>query len=345
MQETIAFSHHKFFDVKASFVFEDGEVLIAGKPVNYTQIGGVTRTVYERTTIWGISRPNPNQYNIELKNGQIIKFRVAHSEEDAYQRKLDALQNKIYHTNSLGFGLTSTAIRNSANNRQKDIQFAKERPVRDFSLEKAIEVLLAKCGLELNDLTGLTDEKRIKTKSQKQVPASVNENLFVELAKLISNHDEVVVSEVFTHVERYQLYYQDKTKDYPYRGMNENTPKELIRWFAVIDILEEHGYAEEIDWKETAENIADSLNRIKEKTGIQIDTGMDLSFLDGNETVETLETDRILNLIGNNTVEHGYSLTNIDMDSDSYVICLVPNKIYKQCEKLLHGTRLTISSF
>ena len=342
MQETITFSHNRFIDVKATFVLGDYDVLIAGKPVDYTQISGITRTFYDRTTIWGISQANPNQYNIELKDGRVIKFRVAHSEEDAYRRKLQALQNKIYHTNSLGFGLTSTAIRNAANSRQKDIQFAKERPVRDFSLEKAIGELLTKCGLELNDLT---DAKTIKKKRQKQVSAPVNENIFVELAKLISNHDEAVVSEVFTHVERYQLYYQDKTKDYLHRGMNENTPKELIRWLAMIDVLEDYGYAEEIDWKDTVENIAASLSRIKEKAGIQIDTSMDLSFLDGNETVETLETDRVLNLIGLNTVEHGYSLTNIDIDSDSYIICLTPNKVYKQCEKLLQGTEFSISSF
>ena len=150
---------------------------------------------------------------------------------------------------------------------------------------------------------------------------------------------------MLAHVERYQLYYQDKTRDYPYRGMNEDTPKELIRWFAMIDVLEEHAYAEEIDWRDSAENIAASLSRIKEKTGIRIDTGMDLSFLDGNETVEELETERILNLIGLNAVEHGYSLMNIDFDSDSYVICLVPNKVYKQCKKLLQGTGFTISSF
>ena len=342
MQETITFSHNKFFDIKTSFIFGDEGVVIAGKPVKYTQIDGVTRTFYERAMILGGSRPNPNQYNIELKDGCVIKFRVAHGEEDAYQRKLNALQNKIYRTNSLGFGLARTAARNAASNREKDIQFAKEMPVRDFTLERAIEVLMRKCGLELNDLT---DEKIIKKKRQKQVPVLGDENIFIELSELISNNDEAVASAVFSHVERYQLYYQDKTKVYPYRGMNEDTPKELIRWFAMIDILQEHGYAEEIDWKESAKDIADSLNRVKKKTGIQIDTGMDLSFLDGNETIETLETDRILNLIGNNTVKQGYSLTNIDVDSDSYVICLVSNKIYKQCEELLQGTGLSISSF
>lgn len=339
MQETINFKHHKFFDIKTSFVFGDEGVLIAGKHINYVEIHNITRTFYERTTIWGLSYPNPNQYNIKLKAGRDIRFRVAHSEEDAYQRELKAVQNKIYHTNSLGFGLTSTAKRNAVNNRQKDVQFAKERPVRDFSLEKAIEVLLAKCGLTLLDLTNENSLKKICPKQM-----SINENIFVELAKLISNNDGVVVSEVFTKVERYELYYEDKTKDFPYRGMNENTPTELIRWLAMIDVLEEHGYAEEIDWKETAENIFDSLNRIKEKAGIQISTEMDLSFLDGDEEIETLETGRILNLIGLNTIENGYSLTNIDMDSDSYVICLIPNKVYKRCEKLLHGTGFSISS-
>ena len=340
MQETINFKHHKIFDIKTSFVFGDKDVLIAGKHINYVEIHNIVRTFYERTTIWGLSYPNPNQYNIELKDGRNIRFRVAHSEEDAYQRELKAIQNKIYHTNSLGFGLTSTAKRNAVNNRQKDIQFAKERPVRDFSLERAIEALLVKCGLTLLDLT---DEKNFKTIRPKQI--SINENIFVELAKFISNNDGAVVSEVFTQVERYELYYKDKTKDFPYRGMDENTPTELIRWFAMIDVFEEHGYAEEIDWKETAENIAGSLNRIKEKAGIQISTEMDLSFLDGDEEIETLETDRILNLIGLNTVETGYSLTNIDMDSDSYAICLIPNKVYKKCEKLLQGTGFSISAF
>ena len=342
MQETINFSHNRFFDVKASFVFREKEVTIAGKSVNYTQINSITRTFYERTMLWGISYSNPNQYNIALKDGRTIRFRVAHREEDAYQRKLNALQKKIYHTNFLGFGLTSTAIRNAANNREKDIQFAKERPAKDFSLEKAIEVLRTKCGLEIDDLT---DNSIIKKEIEKHTSAPVNEIVFVELAKHISNNDEDVVSKVFTHVEHYQLYYQNKTKDYPYRGMNEDTPKNIIQWFAMIDTLEEYGYAEEIDWKETAENIAAVLSRIKEKTGIQIDTSMDLSFLDGNETIEELETERILNLIGMNTVEHGYSLTNIDIDSDSYVICLIDNKVYKKCEKLLKGSGFTISSF
>lgn len=344
------FLYHKYFDLKGRFYFGDESfsfsTFFKKQVIKYSEIESITRECYN-SQMSGIFMPvaasqiSSNQYRITLKNGRNFIFRVSYFEEDRYQKELDDFNRKIYNMNALGVDLTSKVKQDVAASQERAMQF--EKPVKHFTLDSAVGALLERACIELDDLTGLTDCENVKINRKNKI----NESDFVELAKLLSDNDKDVVSEVFTHVEQYQLYYKNKAVDYLYREMNENTPKDTVRWFAMIDVLIEHGYAVEVEYKEKDdfENIKNALDMLKKKIGVEIDIKMDLSFLEADESVEELETDRILTLIGLNTVEQGYTLSSIDIDGDSYILCLIPNKIYTRCENILQDTEFSLSSF
>ena len=345
MAGKIEFHYHKVIDLKGYFIFESNGfwVYTFGRKqfVLNTEVGGVSRIVYDRRTFWGFSQASPNKYRIELKNGQNLEFCIAHKEEDAYQASINRLQRKIYGHNRLGVALVSKIKSVEAKTRrQQDKQFAKDMPPREFTLEKAIAAVLRRCAIELNDQTEYENPQAEKAKLN--FAPVWDENIYRELAKFISNGDENVLSEVFTHVERWEEYAQN---DGLLRGVNESTHRDDIRWFAMLDTLEKYGYTEAAKVNESVEKIALCLDRVKNKLNVTLDTAPALDMLDGNEEIKTLETSRLLELIGLTLAEQHWDLCNIDIGDDSYALCLLPHKAYKQCEKLLQGTKFSLSPF
>lgn len=339
-------------NMKGAFVFDANSVTFTSlgrkTTIPYTAISAVIREYYEEdATAAGVvhyTQPVPNQYRIQRESGPDLVLRVSVKEQKSHRRTIQALLKKIYGMNSLGvsFDVGRRPVKEDAvTRRQKDIQFDREKPSPDFSLERAVRELLARSGRTLADLT---EEQPRAAKKRASKRHAIAEGMYVELAKCITNNDADAVATVFERVERWERYRADSAKRL-HRGITPDTPQEDVRWLGMVDALEEHGYTAEIDWKDGYESIASALDRIKAKLGIHVDTAMDLTYMDGNEHADRLETPRILNLIALNTDEQGYCLTNLDIDGDSYAICLLPHKIFRQCEKILKTTPFSLSAF
>ena len=210
-------------------------------------------------------------------------------------------------------------------------------PTRDFTLERAFAAVLRNCGVELDDQTEYESPKAEKAK-RTYAPVQ-DENIFYEFAKHISNGDENVLSEVFTHEERWEVYAQNDA--------GEGAHRDDVRWLSMLNTLKKHGYAEEADGNEDAESISLRLDRIKSKLNVTLDTASALDMLGGGEEIETLETPRLLSLIGLALDGQRWCLCNIDTISGegAYTLCLLPRKAYKQCEKLLRDTKFSLSPF
>jgi len=159
MSEVIKFSYHHIIDLKGCFTFEtDGfEISSFGKKryIRYSEVTGVTRLFYDRPqTVVNVTihAANPNKYRIELANGKNIDFCVAHKEEDSYKKAIARLNKEIFGINRLGVQFRLKTV-DEITQRQREKEFERRMPPRDYSLEKAIAVLVRRCALELDDQT------------------------------------------------------------------------------------------------------------------------------------------------------------------------------------------------
>jgi hypothetical protein len=158
MSEKIGFRYfNSLFDCKGAFELQgNGFIFKSSKGseyIDYTQVGGITRMFYYRGRALPGSQASPNQYRIELKGGRGIILCVALKEEDAYQKKLDKFQRKIYGGNRLGVGLAGNIKNDPAETMKKDKAFQEARPAPSFSLETALQTLLPNLGCEMIDQT------------------------------------------------------------------------------------------------------------------------------------------------------------------------------------------------
>ncbi|KDE64823.1 hypothetical protein [Fusobacterium necrophorum] len=155
-----SFLHFLSKNFTASFLLEEDKVTIKTpfrrREVNFSDISEIFRESYEQdVSFFGISgtTSSPNQYCIFLKNGKSIIFRVAISEEKAYQRKLNKLVRNIYHTKL--FMRTKTIKQaleeDEMTENMRDYQFEKERPKADYSLVLALLELSQYSGIEITD--------------------------------------------------------------------------------------------------------------------------------------------------------------------------------------------------
>jgi hypothetical protein len=348
MAEKIEFYFHHIFDLKGSFSFEADGFTISSffrrtRYVSYAEVAGISRLYYERARSVVnvvISEASPNKYRIALRDGCSIEFLVARREENAYRRSMERLRRKIYGGNRLGVHLR---IKNADAKtlRERDKQFKREAPPRDYSLEKAITALLIHCGMELDDQTQY--ESPQKEKARKNFPPARDENTFVALAELISGGDKEVVSEVSSTAERREGYAE---KNEQLRGLEEHTlTSDDARWMAMIDTLKKHGYAEEVRYDEPRGQIERSLNRIKNRLNVKLNTLPALDMLSAGEELDTVKTARLLNLIALTLDGQRWTLCSLDVEGDTYILCLLPHKTFGECEKLLEGTEFSISPY
>jgi hypothetical protein len=158
--EIIKFKHCKpilFIDLTGKFTFENTGFTISSLNINtiieYTDIFKIQKEYYEGINEIGHSQYNPGKYSIILKDGKEYTFYVSRHEEQEYWKKIRKLNKKIYGINALGVHFNTKKFREKINNSDKDKEYEEKRPNCNYSLEKAINILLNKTGIELIDLT------------------------------------------------------------------------------------------------------------------------------------------------------------------------------------------------
>lgn len=144
-----------FKDKKGSFTFKPDGVILAYENKNefllYNDIDGISRESYTLPVDLGVvsgTTTNGNQYNITTADGGIYIFRVAHIEEKAYMKAIRKLEKKIFNTPRL-IGLNTPSKYDNLSLKQREARFEREKPDTNYTLVKAIDILLQKTGLEL----------------------------------------------------------------------------------------------------------------------------------------------------------------------------------------------------
>ena len=144
-----------FKDKKGSFTFKPDGVVLTYENKNefllYSDIDGISRECYTLPVDLGVvsgTTTNGNQYSITTAGGGVYIFRVAHIEEKAYTKAIRKLEKKIFKTPRL-IGLNTPSQYDSLSQKQREARFEREKPDTNYTLVKAIDILLQKTGLEL----------------------------------------------------------------------------------------------------------------------------------------------------------------------------------------------------
>jgi hypothetical protein len=124
-------------------------------------------------------------------------------------------------------------------------------------------------------------------------------------------------------VDAPQRYVRDHLDHLARRGIRH--PTRHLHVIALVDALQAVGAAAEIDWNAGGKMIHSRASRLAAPYGISIDP------VTGGSNCSTLE---ILRRIGRHLSTKGYDLATIDIDSDAYVLIVVPAPASREVKAL-----------
>jgi len=145
----------------------------------------------------------------------------------------------------------------------------------------------------------------------------MNKLALLNLSKRLSNNSDHVVQKVKMAIEYPDLFTEKYRESLAERNIDFNFLPEELPWIALVDELIENGFAYEIDWKESPQNICSVVDTLLENKNYRM---LDWTWLQDNENMPTeLFLDEISKRL------HGLLLTlgYLDIDSDSYVLIIV----------------------
>ncbi|UOG72838.1 hypothetical protein MTX78_11940 [Hymenobacter tibetensis] len=118
------------------------------------------------------------------------------------------------------------------------------------------------------------------------------------------------------------------------RGLSYPEDVELTSKFVLIDMLIENNQMIEIDWKEAEEEIRLQLNEVLKAKNY----GFQLS--KNNLYEDNIDTYEILFSINDEELEPlGYAIEMLDIDSDSYVLTVIPLNIQEKANGLFENIK------
>ena len=147
----------------------------------------------------------------------------------------------------------------------------------------------------------------------------------LEIAKLISSGDKAVLKDVSACTEDPIGWFTAHQDRYGERCILSSDDPELIQWLGLVDILEEHGWVCERDWKDELEDFSYFVQNLHgfQKLGLELDA----DWLDEDEDIPAwcgVLTEKW----------EGVCVAAIDIDSDSYVLFPVASLQLAQLQKL-----------
>ena len=95
----------------------------------------------------------------------------------------------------------------------------------------------------------------------------------VELARVISSGDEAVLRDITACTEDPADWFTSHQDRYRERCILSSDDPELIQWLGLVDILEEHGWVCERDWKDELEDFSYFVQNLHgfQKLGLELD--------------------------------------------------------------------------
>lgn len=130
----------------------------------------------------------------------------------------------------------------------------------------------------------------------------------LEIAKIISNNNEEVISNFSNCINELQKYFEKNKDEYCDRGITKYDVDETIQ-IGLVNNLLKYCYACELDWKAELETFEWSLSNIKNENIINFQE------LDENDNIEIWCAK-----INEKLMENNLGIGMIDIDSDSYVL-------------------------
>ena len=135
--------------------------------------------------------------------------------------------------------------------------------------------------------------------------------VMLEIAAIISNGDEAVLQEVAACTSDPAGYFAAHQERYEERGVDAPDDLGLVQWLGLVDILEEHGWVCERDWKDELEDFSYFVQNLHgfQQLGLELDP----DWLDEDEDISAwcgVLTEKW----------EGVCVAAIDIDSDSYVL-------------------------
>ena len=137
--------------------------------------------------------------------------------------------------------------------------------------------------------------------------------VLIEIARLISSGDEAVLRDVSTCAEHPQDWFEAHQDRYEERGVDSAGDLDLVQWLGLVDILEEHGWVCERDWKDELEDFLFFLQNLKGYQTLHLT-------LDENLFEPDQDIPAWCNILAEKWKEQGARVAAIGIDSDSYVL-------------------------
>ena len=160
-------------------------------------------------------------------------------------------------------------------------------------------------------LFGIFRAKETPSEPPKKEPSPFAPAL-IEIARIISGGDEEVLQDVTSCAQDPKGWFAAHQERYEERGVVDD-PDDLdqVQWLGLVDILEEHGWVCERDWKDDLEDFSYFVQNLHgfQKLGLELDP----DWLDEDEDISAwcgVLTEKW----------EGVCVAAIDIDSDSYVL-------------------------
>lgn len=164
---------------------------------------------------------------------------------------------------------------------------------------------------------GLFDRFKKKPEDEPEETAKAGQTawppVMLEIAEIISSGDEAVLREVTACTSDPAGYFSAHQERYEERNMDATCGPELIQWLGLVDILMEHNYVCERDWKDELPDFLYFLQHLRgtERLGLTIQE----DWLD-----EDGDVDAWCSSIIEKWKPQQCRVAEIGIDSDSYVL-------------------------
>ena len=142
----------------------------------------------------------------------------------------------------------------------------------------------------------------------------------IEITKMITNNDKMVIGKVSSCVEDIKKYFEDHREQYSDRGIDdfEEEEESVLCWLGMVDILDENGYVCERDYKDEKEDFVYFVNGLKGMS--DYDLCIEEEWLDEDEGINEWAE-----ILDDKWAAGGCCLASIDIDGDCFV--LFPAKV------------------
>lgn len=173
---------------------------------------------------------------------------------------------------------------------------------------------------------GIFDRFKKEATASKQ-GAEPHEPALAGIARVISDGDETVLGGVAACMERPAGWFAEHQDRYQERGVDSAEDADLVQWLGLVDILEEHGWVCERDWKDELEDFSYFVQNLHgfQQLGLELDP----DWLDEDEDIPTW-----CGILTEKWSAQGVRMAAIDIDSDSYVLFPTTAPQLAQLQKL-----------